>query len=128
MICMHSGMDSFDVTTTPTQLFVNNEFVDALSKQTFKTVNPATEAVICEVQSAGAADVDAAVAAARAAFPAWKLSNGCDRRDLLLKLASLIERDRDTLAKLESIDNGKPAHVANKVDIGFVIEAYRYYV
>lgn len=120
-------MDSFDVTTTPTQLFVNNEFVDALSKQTFKTVNPATEAVICEVQSAGAADVDAAVAAARAAFPAWKLSNGCDRRDLLLKLASLIERDRDTLAKLESIDNGKPAHVANKVDIGFVIEAYRYY-
>jgi len=110
-----------------TRLFINNEYVDAKSGKKFKTVNPATEEVICEVQEAGQDDVDTAVAAARAAFPAWKKSNGCDRRDMLLKLAKLVEENKQQLAELESLDNGKPVHVARDVDIGFVIEAYKYY-
>jgi len=120
-------MSSFDMSKVPTGLFINNEFVDASSKQSFATVDPRTEAKICEVQCAGSADVDAAVAAARAAFPAWKKSDGQKRRDLLLKLADLVERDRKELAVLESLDNGKPEHVADGVDIGYVIECYRYY-
>jgi len=101
--------------------------VDAKSGKKFPTVNPATEEVICEVQEAGLEDVNAAVAAAKEAFKTFKKSNGCDRRDMLLKLADLVEKHRDQLAKLESLDNGKPEHVANGVDIGFVIECYRYY-
>eukprot|EP00747_Dinoflagellata_sp_TGD_P163729 gnl/TRDRNA2_/TRDRNA2_182728_c0_seq1.p1 gnl/TRDRNA2_/TRDRNA2_182728_c0~~gnl/TRDRNA2_/TRDRNA2_182728_c0_seq1.p1 ORF type:complete len:525 (-),score=131.71 gnl/TRDRNA2_/TRDRNA2_182728_c0_seq1:121-1635(-) len=110
-----------------TQLFINNEFVDAKSGRTFATINPATEEVICKVQEAGPEDVDAAVAAANAAFPAWKESNGCDRRDMLLRLADLVEQHKDELATLESLDNGKPKHVAHDVDLGFVVECYRYY-
>jgi len=108
-------------------LFINNEFVNAESGEKFKTVNPKTEEVICEVQAAGQADVDKAVAAATTAFKTWKKSNGCDRRDMLLKLADLVEKNRTWLAELESLDNGKPQHVADGVDIGFVIECYRYY-
>ena len=74
-----------------------------------------------------AAQINDAVAAATEAFKTWKKSNGCDRRDLLLKLADLVEKHRDQLAALESLDNGKPEHVANAVDVGFVIECYRYY-
>jgi aldehyde dehydrogenase (NAD+) len=113
--------------TQETRLFINNEFVDAKSGKKFKTVNPATEEVICEVQEAGQEDVNAAVAAAKTAFKTFKKSNGCDRRDMLLKLADLVEKNRKQLSELESLDNGKPAHVADGVDIGFVIECYRYY-
>jgi len=113
--------------TRETKLFINNEFVDAKSGKTFPTVNPATEEVICEVQQAGQEDIDAAVVAATAAFKTFRKSNGCDRRDMLLKLADLVEKNRKQLAELESMDNGKPEHVADGVDIGFVIECYRYF-
>jgi len=113
--------------TQETRLFINNEFVDAKSGKKFKTVNPATEEVICEVHEAGKDDVDAAVAAAKTAFKTFKKSNACDRRDMLLKLADLVDKHRKQLAELESLDNGKPVHVADGVDIGFVIEAFRYY-
>jgi len=110
-----------------TKLFINNEFVNAKAGKTFKSINPRTEEVIAEFQCAEQADVDMAVDAAQAAFKTWKKSNGCDRRDMLLKLAELVEKHRDQLAEMESLDNGKPKHVADGVDIGFVIECYKYY-
>jgi len=113
--------------TRQTQLFINNEFVDAQSGKTFDTINPRTEEVICSVQEAGAADVDLAVAAAAEAFKTWKDSDGSLRRNLLLKLADLMEKHQDQLAELEALDNGKPEHVAKGVDIMFCIECYRYY-
>merc|ERR1719401_2766383 len=79
------------------------------------------------VEEAGQEDVNAAVVAAKTAFKSWKKSNACDRRQMLLKLADLVEEHRKELAALESLDNGKPEHVADGVDIGFVIECYRYY-
>ncbi len=72
-----------DINNPETRLFINNEFVDAESKKTFKTVNPATEEVICEVQEAGPADVDKAVAAAKAAFEIgspWRTMDATGRR------------------------------------------------
>ena len=63
---------AFDSSAYQTQLFINGEFVDAKSGEKFATINPATEARICDVQEAGAEDVDIAVAAARAALPAWR--------------------------------------------------------
>jgi len=113
--------------TQETTLFINNEFVAAKSGKKFPTVNPATEEVITEVDEAGQEDVNTAVAAAKTAFKTWRKSNGCDRRDMLLKLADLVEKHRGQLAELESLDNGKPVHVADGLDIGFVIECYRYY-
>ena len=90
----------------------------AFAPRRFDTVNPATEEVITSVQAAGKEDVDDAVAAATTAFAAFRKSNGCDRRDMLLRLASLLEKHRVQLAELESLDNGKPQHVADAVDIG----------
>jgi len=115
------------VAALKTQLFINNEFVNAKAGKTFDSVNPATEEKICAVQEAGAEDVDAAVVAAKAAFKTWKKATGSTKRDLLLKLAELIERDRGLLADLESLDNGKPTHTAYGVDLGFVIECFKYY-
>jgi len=117
-----------------TRLFINGEFVNSISGKTFPTVNPATEEVICQVQEADAADVDVAVAAASKAFELgspWRSMNGSGRRDLLLKLASLIDRDRDILQKLESLDNGKPVGLGGQygssTDVHLVIQCYRYY-
>lgn len=72
-----------DISNPETRLFINNEFVLAESKKTFTTVNPATEEGICEVQEAGPADVDKAVAAAKAAFEIgspWRTMDATGRR------------------------------------------------
>lgn len=83
--------------------------------------------MIATVHAAGEEDINDAVAAATAAFKTFKKSNGCDRRDMLLRLADLMEKHRTQIAELESLDNGKPVHVADGVDVGFCIECYRYY-
>jgi aldehyde dehydrogenase (NAD+) len=116
-----------DVSTLPTKLFINNEWVDSVSGKTFETINPATEDVITSVSEADAADVDLAVAAARAAFNSYKDMNGSDRRDLLIKLSDLMARDRAALAEVESMDNGKPVHIADAADISLAIKCLRYY-
>ena len=109
----------FEVGKLPreTRLFINNEWVEGHGTK-FNTVNPKDETVIASMDSANAADVDKAVDAATAAFKKFSKSNGCDRRDMLLRLASLVEKHRAQLAELESLDNGKPVHVADGVDIG----------
>lgn len=84
-----------------TQLFINNEFVDAKSGRTFPTYNPATEEVIAQVQEADKEDIDAAVAAARAAFQLdseWRKMNASARGALLNKLAQLMKRDKEYLS------------------------------
>jgi len=94
-----------------TQLFINNEFVNSVSGKTFPTFNPATEEVIAQVQEGDSADIDLAVAAARKAFKVgseWRSMDASKRGVLLHKLAQLMRRDIDQLAKLESLNNGKP--------------------
>ena len=118
---------AFDSNAYQTQLFINGEFVDAKSGKKFATINPATEAKICDVQEAGAEDVDIAVAAARAALPAWRKLDTQARRDMMLRLADLVEKTAPEMAKLESLDNGKPEHIARDVDIGQCVNNWRYF-
>ncbi|XP_035683791.1 retinal dehydrogenase 2-like [Branchiostoma floridae] len=111
-------MDDFQMPTPDpnpeikyTQIFINNEFVNSVSGKTFPTINPATREKICDVQEAEKADVDKAVAAARAAFQLgspWRNMDASQRGRLLLKLAGLMQRDGSYLASLETLDNGKP--------------------
>jgi aldehyde dehydrogenase (NAD+) len=111
-----------------TKLFINNEFVDSVDGATFETVNPATEQVIATLQAAGKADVDKAVAAARSAFQnKWERTTGSERRDLLNKLADLIEKHADRLAEVESLDNGKPRAIARMADVALTIQHFRYF-
>ena len=97
------------------KLLINNRWVEASSGKTFPTINPSTGEVITQVAEADAADVDNAVAAARAAFdngPWRKKMSAAARGVLMNKLADLIEKHADELAQLEALDNGKPYHVA----------------
>nr|WP_316639686.1 aldehyde dehydrogenase family protein [uncultured Roseateles sp.] len=110
------------------RLFINGEWVAAASGKTFTTVNPASEEVIGEIASAGPEDVDRAVRAARAAFDdgPWGRMRPVQRQRLLLKLADLVEAHAQTLAEIESIDNGKSAGIAQAVDMALVVDFFRY--
>ncbi len=112
--------------SSPKKLFINNEWVEGSSGETFATRNPATGAVLAEVALANAADVDAAVTAAQAAFPAWSQTIAAERGELLFKLAALIDEHADTLAELETLDNGKPIRVARRGDLPYVTKHLRY--
>ncbi|KAB8232393.1 aldehyde dehydrogenase (NAD(P)(+)) ald5 [Aspergillus alliaceus] len=126
--------DLFTTITTPSVkyeqplgLFINNEFVKAKSGRTFETINPTDEKPIVSVQEADEADVDAAVDAAHAAFEgAWRQVTPSERGRLLTKLADLLERDSDTLAAIEALDNGKAFTMA-KVDVANAAGCLRYY-
>lgn len=76
------------------------------SPETFESVSPIDGAVLAHVARGGAAEVDAAVAAARAAFPAWRDLGPRGRGEILHRLADLVERDLEPLAQLETLDNG----------------------
>ena len=84
-----------------TKLFINNEFVDAESGITFPTYNPATEEVLANVQEAGKADVDKAVAAAKKAFEVnseWRKMDASARGQMIHKFAQLLRRDAEKIA------------------------------
>ncbi|TDZ23300.1 Aldehyde dehydrogenase [Colletotrichum sidae] len=113
--------------TQPTGLFINNEWVEGVDKQTFEVINPSTEEVITSVHEATEKDVDIAVAAARKAFEGvWNQTTPNQRSILLLKLADLAEKNTDLLAAVESLDNGKSISMA-KGDVGAVVGCLRYY-
>ena len=113
----------------PGRLIINGEAVDAASGRTFTTVNPATEAPICDVAEAGAEDVDRAVRAARAAFDSgpWPRMKPAERQRLLWKLSELIESHADEIARLETLDNGKPLFESRQVDIPMVVNTFQYF-
>jgi acyl-CoA reductase-like NAD-dependent aldehyde dehydrogenase len=94
------------VQVTPGQLFINGSFVDAVSGKVFETVNPATEEVLTTVAEGDSEDVGKAVASARHAFDSgpWGKMPARERGRLITKLAELIDRDRDSLAALETLD------------------------
>jgi len=112
------------------KLFINNEWVPALSGKTFPTINPSTEEEICRVAEGDKEDVNVAVKAAREAFKLnspWRTMNASDRALLLNNLADLILRDQKYIADLETLDNGKPAAVSFHFDVPFSSKILRYY-
>ena len=91
-----------------------------------EVMEPATENVMAEVPRAGAAEVDAAVAAAKAAYPAWRGVEPAERATILRKLAAAIEAEAAELATIEARNAGKPIADA-RGEIAMVIECFRYY-
>lgn len=112
-----------------TQLFIDGQWCDAASGETFGTFHPATEEKIADIAKASPADVDRAVKAARKAFESgpWPKMDARDRGRLLNRLADLIEENMEELAALETLDNGKPIRDAQAADIPLVIDTFRYY-
>lgn len=111
------------------ELFINGECAPSVSGKKFEVVNPSTEEVLARVSEAQKEDIDLAVKAARQAFEEgeWRTITAAERSHLIYKFADLIEQNREELAQLESLDNGKPYSVALTDDIDGTVEHFRYY-
>src|SRR5882762_6615541 len=107
--------------------FINGEFVAAASGKTFPTFNPGTGEVCGHLAECDEEDIDRAVRAALAAFPAWKRKTGAARAKLLMKLAQLVETNGAKLAELESINAGKPIRDSKAIDAVTAIDALEYF-
>jgi len=121
---------AFPVFSGQTKLLINNEFVDSVSGKTFPTINPGNGEVITQVAEADAADVDIAVKAANKAFyeGPWGTSmTPRERGALLYRLADLVEQNKEELAQLESLDNGKALTLSQNVDAPACAAILRYY-
>ncbi|KAH8821816.1 aldehyde dehydrogenase-like protein [Xylogone sp. PMI_703] len=113
--------------TQPTGLFINNEFVKSSNGQKLTSINPTNEQEITSVYAATAEDVDTAVKAARKALKgAWRDISPTERGLLMFKLADLVDANSETLATIETWDNGKIYGDALG-DVGEVRDVLRYY-
>lgn len=115
--------------TVRTRAFIDGEFVDAIDGATFESLAPATGRAVADVASCGEADIDRAVAAARAAFDRgdWSRLDPAERKSTLLAFADLIDEHRDELALTEAIDAGKPISDCRNLDIPDVLNTIRWY-
>jgi betaine-aldehyde dehydrogenase len=93
---------------------------------TITVINPATEETIATLDEAGVEETDAAVARARAAFPAWRDISPRDRGRLLRRLATLVEEHSEELARIESQNVGKPIAGA-RGEVGMVADVFHFY-
>jgi 5-carboxymethyl-2-hydroxymuconic-semialdehyde dehydrogenase len=97
------------------------------SAETFETVNPATQAVLAEVSRGGAAEAHAAVAAARAAFPAWAATPATERAKVMHRLGELIAAHVVDLATLESSDTGQPINQTARALVPRAADNFHYF-
>jgi betaine-aldehyde dehydrogenase/aminobutyraldehyde dehydrogenase len=108
------------------QMFIAGEWRDAETGETTDVINPANEEVIANVPKGTTGDVDAAVAAARAAFEEWQFTTPAERSTMLYKFADAVEAHADELARIESANVGKPMSVA-AFDLEFGIDNMRFF-
>lgn len=115
--------------TPETRIFHSGQPQEALSGRRFATINPATGAIIAQIPACGVEDVDAAVAFALRTFEAghWSERSAAERKAQLLAWADLMERGRDHLALLESLDTGKPIRDTLPIDVGSSIRSMRWF-
>lgn len=113
----------------PLPMFLGGEWVHAKSGHTFTTRDPGTGEILATVASAEDEDVNAAVSAARRAFEknCWSTMAANDRAVILHRLAYLVDRHREILAQIESLDVGKPFRQAMDNDVPNVAKTLRYY-
>ena len=108
-------------------LYIAGEWVPASDGKVYTTVNPSTGKEIAKCAEATKEDVDRAVKAAWKAFPAFKALDNSVRADILDKIADRIEENKELLAKVETIDNGKPIRETMAIDIPYAVRHFRYY-
>ena len=113
--------------TGPNKLMIGGEWVDGVKGQTIDVLNPYDASKITAIAEATAEDVDRAVAAAKAAFPAWAKMAAHDRGALMLKLADAIEARTDEFVALEALDTGHPVIDARRLDVPRTVLCFRYF-
>lgn len=126
----HPGLDAAYrwINSGPKLLLIDGKWVPAQSGRMLETLNPSTEEVLTRIAEGDKADVDAAVAAARRALeaPSWKGISPHARTRALLRIAEAIEKNKEELAALESLDNGMPIWFSAAAT-NMAVDAFRYY-
>ena len=107
--------------------YINGKFVEPKSGKYFDNTSPISNEKICAVARSNEKDVDAALDAAHAAFPSWGKTSITERSNMLLKVADAIEKNLNTLAVAECLDNGKPIRECMAADLPLVIDHWRYF-
>jgi acyl-CoA reductase-like NAD-dependent aldehyde dehydrogenase len=110
----------------PYQMWINGKYTDSASGQVIEVHDPATEEVVETVPAGNAADVDQAVTAAQAAFPAWKRLPAGQKAELLHEVAQQLIERTDEFARLLTQEGGKPL-IENKDEMGWSAACFRYY-
>jgi aldehyde dehydrogenase (NAD+) len=109
-------------------LFINGEFTDPASHESFETLNPANESPLARVALSSSADVDRAVGAARKAYDTvWSKTSGAHRAKYLFRIARLIQERAREFAVVETLDNGKPIRESRDVDTPLAAAHFFYY-
>lgn len=109
------------------KLFINNEWVDAEGGKTFTSTNPCTGEVIAEMAYASVEDTRKAIAAAKAAFPAWAALDVESRAKYLHRVADILESRLEEFARWEAMDTGKPISETRTIDIPLAIRAFHFH-
>ena len=112
---------------TKIQNFINGKFIEPIGGKYLGNIEPATGQPYSEVADSDARDVELAVTAAEVAFPNWSRTPAADRSRVLMRIADLIDRDVDKLARAESIDTGKPLSLARNLDIPRAASNFRFF-
>jgi aldehyde dehydrogenase (NAD+) len=126
---VHSHSNAAKVKVHQTKILIDGKWINSVSGRTFESIDPSTGEVIAKVAEGEKADIDKAVKAARRAFDSgpWRKMDARERGRLMYRLADLIEENKDELAALETLDNGKPINDSRNADVPLTIDCYRYY-
>jgi aminomuconate-semialdehyde/2-hydroxymuconate-6-semialdehyde dehydrogenase len=109
------------------QNYIGGQLCEPSGRGYLDGIEPATGQVFAAIPDSDGRDVSAAVQAARSAFPGWSSISPEERHDMMMRIASLIDRDLEKLAEAESRDNGKPVSLARAVDIPRAVSNFKFY-
>ncbi len=107
--------------------FIGNEFIAPVNEKYLENKNPSNAQVISMIPLSSSADVNKAVDAAKSGFNYWRSLSPQQRSDWMLKLADAIEAHKQSLAEIESEDQGKPVDLALKMDMNRVVDNFRFF-
>ncbi|MGX5792074.1 aldehyde dehydrogenase family protein (plasmid) [Staphylococcus equorum] len=108
-------------------LFINGEFVKGHSNETLEVKNPATGETLSHIAKANEKDVDAAVSAAQEAFESWSLTSKTERANLLRQISNKMMENKEKIATIETLNNGKPIRETSGIDIPYAARHFNYF-
>ncbi len=107
--------------------FINGQWTAPVSGEYFSVATPIHGKAYTQAARSGAADIELALDAAHAAFPAWSKTSAAERANILLKIADRLEANLERLAYAETVDNGKPIRETLNADIPLAVDHFRYF-
>jgi 4-(gamma-glutamylamino)butanal dehydrogenase len=122
-------MSATPIAISPPHAYIDGAQAAPESGETFETMTPATGQVLAEIAACGPADIDRAVSSARRAFDGgeWSRRAPAERKQVLLRLAELIESNLLELARIDAVDAGKPLVDCEELDLPDVVNTFRWY-